>query len=131
MGEFYRRANLCVCRGGATSIAELSALRCPAVLVPIKKSSRDHQRLNAKTLCDSGGAIMIEEDDLSVEKLVETLTGLAEQPERIEAMKKKLEALPHPDSSKAILEDLGGWLSDSKWKKEISLFMYLGHLNQS
>jgi UDP-N-acetylglucosamine--N-acetylmuramyl-(pentapeptide) pyrophosphoryl-undecaprenol N-acetylglucosamine transferase len=73
MGKAYTAADIIVCRAGATSIAELTVLGKPAVLVPYPHATRDHQLHNARALAHVGGAAVIEDDDLSAERLVATV----------------------------------------------------------
>lgn len=73
MGDAYAAADVVVCRAGATSIAELTALGRPAVLVPYPHATRDHQLHNALALEQVGGARTIEDSDLSPRALVEAV----------------------------------------------------------
>lgn len=119
MGFYYRRADICLCRSGATSVAELVSVRKPAILVPLDSSSGDHQRLNARSLSDKGAALLVEEADLTPVRLVALLKDLRDHSEKLRAMKKRLEAMPHPDAAKAILSDLGELLGSDKWRKKV------------
>jgi UDP-N-acetylglucosamine--N-acetylmuramyl-(pentapeptide) pyrophosphoryl-undecaprenol N-acetylglucosamine transferase len=58
-----------VCRAGATSIAELTALGRPAVLVPYPHATADHQLHNGRALEAAGGAVVVEDGDLTGESL--------------------------------------------------------------
>lgn len=73
MGDAYAAADVVVCRAGATSIAELTALGRPAVLVPYPHATRDHQLHNALALEQVGGARTIEDADLSPRALVDAV----------------------------------------------------------
>lgn len=68
----YAAADVVICRAGATTIAEITALGKPAILVPYPYATSNHQFLNAKTLQDSNAAIIIEDNKLSelLEKVV-------------------------------------------------------------
>src|SRR5262249_17473956 len=63
MDALYSAADLVVSRAGAMAIAELAALGTPSVLVPISRSTDDHQRANARAAARSGGALLVEERD--------------------------------------------------------------------
>jgi UDP-N-acetylglucosamine--N-acetylmuramyl-(pentapeptide) pyrophosphoryl-undecaprenol N-acetylglucosamine transferase len=65
MASAYARADLVVCRAGATTIAELAALGKPAILVPFPYAVHKHQDINARALVATGGADMITEGDLT------------------------------------------------------------------
>ena len=71
-------ATLIICRSGASTISELAVAGRPALLVPFPYAADDHQRANAETLCDAGGAWIIQQNSLSVDLLVKRLTSLLE-----------------------------------------------------
>lgn len=62
MGETLAACDMVVSRAGATSLAEISALRIPALLVPFPFATADHQTLNAKAYVEAGAAFMIADD---------------------------------------------------------------------
>lgn len=64
MALAYAAADVVVSRAGATTIAELTALGIPAVLVPYPHATRDHQRVNARALAQIGAALIIEDHEL-------------------------------------------------------------------
>jgi len=80
MADAYAAADIVVCRAGATSIAELSALGIPAVLVPYPHATADHQSENAKALERAGGAAVITDRELSGERLVEVVKPWIDDP---------------------------------------------------
>jgi UDP-N-acetylglucosamine--N-acetylmuramyl-(pentapeptide) pyrophosphoryl-undecaprenol N-acetylglucosamine transferase len=73
MGAAYAAADIVVCRAGATSIAELTALGRPSVLVPYPHATRDHQMHNARALAQVGGAQVIDDGELSGRRLVDAV----------------------------------------------------------
>ena len=73
MGAAYAAADIVVCRAGATSIAELTALGRPSVLVPYPHATRDHQMHNARALAQVGGAQVIEDGELTGRRLVDAV----------------------------------------------------------
>ncbi|MPZ86809.1 MAG: undecaprenyldiphospho-muramoylpentapeptide beta-N-acetylglucosaminyltransferase [Nitriliruptorales bacterium] len=66
----YAAADLVICRSGASTIAELTVLGVPSVLVPYPHATDDHQAANATDLAAAGGATVILDDDLNGETLV-------------------------------------------------------------
>ncbi len=76
MAEAYAKATLIVCRAGATTLAELTACGRPAVLVPYPHAAAGHQSVNAQALAAKGAALMMEEADLTPERLAKLLSGL-------------------------------------------------------
>lgn len=79
-------SHLVVARSGASSVAELSIIGRPSLLVPLKIAMDDHQRINAQVLTDVGAAQLILEDDLTPEKAAETLHQLLSEQGRLTQM---------------------------------------------
>jgi len=73
MAEAYAWADVVVCRSGALTVSELAAAGVGSVLVPYPSSVDDHQTLNARFLADAGAAVLIQQDELSAERLAEEL----------------------------------------------------------
>jgi UDP-N-acetylglucosamine--N-acetylmuramyl-(pentapeptide) pyrophosphoryl-undecaprenol N-acetylglucosamine transferase len=108
MDSLYSAADLVVSRAGAMAIAELAAFGTPSVLVPIARSSGDHQRENARAVARAGGAILIEERGGLPERLAPILEKLVDRDPVFAAMKAKLAPLAKPSAAQAILDDLRG-----------------------
>ncbi len=96
-------ATLAVSRAGATTIAEMAALRLPAVLIPYPYAG-GHQRANARWLEGKGGAVVLEESGLTPQQLAIQVDSLLNQPERLSQMRRSLDALSGPPA----VERLGG-----------------------
>ena len=75
-----------ICRSGASTIAELSAAGVPSVLVPFPFAVDDHQTANARYLADAGAAVLIQERELTPERLARELTALLGDRERLARM---------------------------------------------
>lgn len=99
MDDAYAAADVVVCRAGATSIAELTVLGLPAVLVPYPYATADHQTANAAALASTGGAELVPDDELTAERLVATVTPLLADPERCAAMGRAARAFGRPDAA--------------------------------
>ena len=80
------RADLIICRAGAGTLAEITALGKPSILVPYPHAADDHQRFNAAALADHGAAVMILDRDLSGEALSKAVLSLKNNPERLARM---------------------------------------------
>jgi UDP-N-acetylglucosamine--N-acetylmuramyl-(pentapeptide) pyrophosphoryl-undecaprenol N-acetylglucosamine transferase len=79
-------AHLVISRSGASTVAELSAIGRPAILVPLPHSLDQDQFINAGVLESAGGAIRFEQRDLTPERLAAEIAGLAGDPGRIVRM---------------------------------------------
>ncbi|MDR2106323.1 MAG: undecaprenyldiphospho-muramoylpentapeptide beta-N-acetylglucosaminyltransferase [Coriobacteriales bacterium] len=76
MGEVYAAANAVLSRAGATTLAELSALGMPALLVPYPHAAANEQATNARSLVEAGAAAMVADSDLDTPAFIEQLTRL-------------------------------------------------------
>jgi UDP-N-acetylglucosamine--N-acetylmuramyl-(pentapeptide) pyrophosphoryl-undecaprenol N-acetylglucosamine transferase len=103
MGAAYARADLVVCRAGATTVAELTALGKAAILVPYPFAADDHQRANAAVLADHGAGILILDSELTEERLAATVIELAGDRQRLIAMEKAARALAVPDAVERVM----------------------------
>lgn len=97
-------ADLVVCRAGAMTIGELSAIGRAAILVPFKEATNNHQELNARVVERAGGAVVITEPELSPEKLASAITKIATDPERAERMGAASKTLALPAATKNIVD---------------------------
>ncbi len=79
--EIYKNTNIFIGRAGASTIAEISAMGIPAILIPLAIAIDNHQYHNAQALADKGGAIIITESALNADKLSKKLSDLIENPE--------------------------------------------------
>lgn len=77
MASAYQWADLVICRAGAMTVTELSALAKPSILVPFPHAVDDHQTANARRLSDSGAAILLPQDELTAARLVAELKRFA------------------------------------------------------
>ena len=69
MAGAYTWADLVLCRAGALTVSEISVIGVASILVPYPHAVDDHQTVNARYLCDAGGAVLIPETELSIEAL--------------------------------------------------------------
>ncbi|WP_052667696.1 undecaprenyldiphospho-muramoylpentapeptide beta-N-acetylglucosaminyltransferase [Nitriliruptor alkaliphilus] len=99
MSDAYAAADVVVCRAGATSIAELTVLGVPAVLVPYPHATGDHQTRNAEALANAGGAVMVSDDELDGASLVAAVEPLLTDPERHAAVAAAARAFGRPDAA--------------------------------
>ena len=76
-------AHLFIGRSGASTIAELTAVGRPAILVPLPGATDDHQAANAREMAASGGARMIRQDNFTAVELAKQIQALAQRPETL------------------------------------------------
>ena len=104
MARAYAGADLLVCRAGATTIAELTVCKKPAILVPFPFATDDHQTVNARSLVQSGAAILLPEKDLTGESLAGELRALEQDRGRLQRMSRQSAALGRPEAAREIAD---------------------------
>lgn len=82
MGEAYSWADIVLCRAGALTIAELCAAGVGAVLVPFPHAVDDHQTANAFYMVNQGAAFLIQQRDLTLDRLVGIMSDFIATPEK-------------------------------------------------
>ena len=102
MGVMMRAADLVICRAGASTISELTALGVPAIIVPSPNVTHNHQESNARVLANGGGAEMILEKDSSGRLLYDTARRILEDPDRRKRMSSAMSSLGTIDASEKI-----------------------------
>jgi UDP-N-acetylglucosamine--N-acetylmuramyl-(pentapeptide) pyrophosphoryl-undecaprenol N-acetylglucosamine transferase len=102
MPSAFARADLVVCRSGASTVAEITAAGKPAIFVPFPRAADDHQRVNAEALAREGAAVVVEESKLEGVWLAETIAALLNDPPRLQAMSEAAQSLAHPNAARDI-----------------------------
>ena len=87
MSTVMAAADLIVCRSGAITVSEISALGVPSILVPSPNVTRNHQEYNARALSDDGGAVTILEKDFNVDSLKQTIDMIFNDSEKSNKMR--------------------------------------------
>lgn len=99
-------ADLIVSRAGATTLAEITALGIPSLLIPSPNVTNNHQLLNAQFLSRAGAGEVLEEESLTPSLLFDKIKGLVEDKERLAEMSLSSKGLGYPNSSLVIFEIL-------------------------
>jgi UDP-N-acetylglucosamine--N-acetylmuramyl-(pentapeptide) pyrophosphoryl-undecaprenol N-acetylglucosamine transferase len=102
MAAEYRACDFAICRAGAMTVAELACAGVPAVLVPFPFAVDDHQTGNAEFLAEAGAAWLIQQKDLTAEKLAALIAGLDR--DQLAAMAGKARALAKPDATARVAD---------------------------
>lgn len=97
-------ADLVICRAGASTLAELTAMGKPAVLVPSPNVTNNHQEKNARVLAEAGGAVLAIESENDAASLLKTIRDLLSDPERLSSMSAGMKSLAVPDAVDKIAE---------------------------
>jgi UDP-N-acetylglucosamine--N-acetylmuramyl-(pentapeptide) pyrophosphoryl-undecaprenol N-acetylglucosamine transferase len=104
MAEQFGRADVLICRSGATTAAEAAAAGKAVIFVPFPFATDDHQRKNAEAFERVGAGRMILQKDLTPERLAEELNRLIEHPEEIDRMEASSRGLGRADSTERAVD---------------------------
>ena len=104
MLSVMKRTDLMVTRTGASTIAEITALGIPSILVPSPYVTHNHQYKNALVLEKNNAAVIIEEDKFNGEILTKTIDEILKDPKKYDIMKKNSMALGVSDIASKIYE---------------------------
>jgi len=102
MGAAYGWADLVLCRAGALTIAELAIGGTPSILVPYPYAVDDHQTSNAKYLVDNGAAVLVQQKDLTVSRLLKLLNQLDFS--KLQKMASAAKKLALPEATKKVAD---------------------------
>lgn len=102
MDRVLRAADLVLCRAGASTISELTALGVPALIVPSPYVTNNHQEKNARVLERAGGACVLLEDEADGPALFQKSCGILHDGDRRTAMSAAMTALGIPDATERI-----------------------------
>jgi UDP-N-acetylglucosamine--N-acetylmuramyl-(pentapeptide) pyrophosphoryl-undecaprenol N-acetylglucosamine transferase len=96
-------AQLVISRSGASSVADISVIGRPSILIPFAAAAGDHQTANARGLVQAGGAIMIPENLLDVSALTEQITAVLTNPEAAQKMAHAALSTGTPDATERLV----------------------------
>ena len=104
MAPVMRAADLVICRAGASTISEITALATPAILVPSPYVTNNHQEKNARILERHGGAVVLLESEASGEALYRTARDILRDPQRQADMSRGMAELGIRDATKRLYD---------------------------
>ncbi len=104
MAAAYAWADLVICRAGALTIAELCAVGVPALFVPYPAAVDDHQTANARPMAEAGAGMIIQESELTPERLADLLREWLQSRAELSQRAAKARALSAPESLQRITE---------------------------
>ncbi|HEY6193463.1 MAG TPA: undecaprenyldiphospho-muramoylpentapeptide beta-N-acetylglucosaminyltransferase [Candidatus Eisenbacteria bacterium] len=105
----YAAADLVVCRAGAMTLAEIAVCGRPSILVPYPFAAHDHQRVNAANLADRGAAVVIEDADLTGERLAQEIAHLLSDKTTLSRMSANARLFARPDAAARLARSLVSW----------------------
>lgn len=105
MAPFYGRADFVIARGGANTVAELTALKKPSILIPYPFASGGHQEANARSLEKRGGAKVLLDSEVHGERLANFIREFVLRPDLLKEMSSRLAKLEGMAAADKIAEE--------------------------
>ena len=104
MASAYHRADLIICRAGATTVAELAITGKPAVFIPYPFAADNHQEINAREMAEAGAALMFKQSELTAAALADALRPLLADAARRAEMGARMKALARPGAAATVID---------------------------
>ena len=106
MGAAFSMADVIICRAGATTIAEITAIGIPSILIPYPHAADNHQYWNAMELASNGGGYLLQQIDLTPEKIIELITDLFNNKEKYDRMKMFNKGMGIPNAATKVVDNI-------------------------
>ncbi len=104
MSSAYQRADLVVCRAGATTLAEVMVAKKASILIPYPYAADNHQELNARTMVEAGASVMLLEKSLDGRRLADEIRALIDDTERLGRMEQAASRTGRPEAAREIVD---------------------------
>lgn len=121
VGALMKAADLIVCRGGGTTLAELTALGKPAIVIPWPGAAEGHQERNARWLAERGACHLLLEQQLQDLSLVDEILSLLRDPERVRSLALHSAQLARTNALNHVMREVKSYLDYGKRSRIISL----------
>ncbi|OQY99936.1 MAG: undecaprenyldiphospho-muramoylpentapeptide beta-N-acetylglucosaminyltransferase [Candidatus Brocadia sp. UTAMX2] len=106
MGAAFSMADIVICRAGATTIAEITAVGIPAILIPYPHAADNHQYWNAMELVSNGGGYLLQQLDLTPEKIIELVTDILDNKEKYDRMRMFNRKMGIPNAASNVVDNM-------------------------
>ena len=106
MATMLRASDIVICRCGAMTLAEISAVGATAILIPSPNVTNDHQYRNARSLAEKNAAILLEERELTPKVLESIVSILAESKDQRLKYSKCIEKFAIPNATSLIADEI-------------------------
>ena len=110
MPRVMAAADLIMCRSGASTLAELSAMAKPALLVPSPNVTNNHQEKNARAVASAGGAKVLLEGEFTAESLYDEVCAMIQDASALDEMSRAMSDAGDPDATDKITDIILGYL---------------------
>ncbi|GAX62090.1 UDP-N-acetylglucosamine-N-acetylmuramyl-(Pentapeptide) pyrophosphoryl-undecaprenol N-acetylglucosamine transferase [Candidatus Scalindua japonica] len=124
IGAAYRLSDLVISRSGANTIAEITAVGVPVILIPYPYATDNHQYWNAYELSSAGGAIIIKQEELTSERVIKLVSDLLINDEKLNNMKKINKGLRKLFAAERVVDQIYHVIEEKKAKKKLFSFVH-------
>lgn len=100
----FAEAQLVISRSGASSVADISVIGRPSILIPFAAATGDHQTANARGLVDAGAAIMLPESQMTPETMADSIETILSNPAGALAMTQAALSVARPDATERLVD---------------------------
>ena len=104
MSSAYAKADLIICRAGATTLAEITVCKKASILIPFPYATDNHQEVNATALVKDGAAMMLRESELTGERLAQEIRALKDDEPRRHRMERQAGLFGRPEAAKELAD---------------------------
>jgi UDP-N-acetylglucosamine--N-acetylmuramyl-(pentapeptide) pyrophosphoryl-undecaprenol N-acetylglucosamine transferase len=130
MGEAYAVADIVISRAGATTLAELTALGKPAILIPYPYAAGQHQELNARKLLEMGAAKMIRDSELKGESLANSIREMYTNETMRAEMQRNSRSVGRPEACARVVDIAMSLVKQSSASGGVSSHLTKGETNR-
>lgn len=109
-------AQLVICRAGASTVADVTAIGRPSILIPLASALRDEQTANARPLAEAGAAMILAEDAITIDGLTQRITAVLDESEGAGRMARAALGLGIPDAAERLADQVE-YLAEHKTPK--------------
>lgn len=102
----FAAANIVISRASSTSISEIAANKKPAILIPLPNAANNHQSMNAYALAEVGGAVVLEESNLTEHLLLQNVDRILHEDGFADKLVENMGVFYHADAAEKISEGL-------------------------
>ncbi|MCT4621330.1 MAG: undecaprenyldiphospho-muramoylpentapeptide beta-N-acetylglucosaminyltransferase [Marinisporobacter sp.] len=106
MSKYMGASDLVICRAGAITLAEVTAMGLPTILIPSPYVANNHQEFNAKVLEKNGASILLTENELTDQKIIRLLNLFLSDKKSLKEMKVKSKELSKPNATDMIYTNI-------------------------
>ncbi|MEZ4266092.1 MAG: undecaprenyldiphospho-muramoylpentapeptide beta-N-acetylglucosaminyltransferase [Myxococcota bacterium] len=106
MPAAYAAADVAICRAGALTVAELTAVGLPSVLVPFPFAAGNHQEANARVMSDAGAGLLVRQSEWDENTVRDWLFDVATTPGRLRERSERARSLARPEAASTLVDDM-------------------------